>query len=1352
MFLSKKHISILLLFISVIQPGIANNLRQISNIENLSNNSIESLYQDHRGKLWIGTCDGLNIYNGRNITVYQPADKNLALSGNIIDNIIETEDDIFWIQTYYGLNKLNKIDNTVKYFNEFKQNLFMAKDKSNTLFIIQDDNYIQYFDKKLETFKTVSFPGINIKNILSFVIDKDNRLWLFLKNGKITLYNIQYTSNTISFREIQQVNHSKAILFCFYSGNDVMIIDAEYQLYSLNLHNGSKMHHYDVRRMLEEKGEVSSIICSNENIFIGFKTNGVQVLTKSKGNKPYELNTLPIDCGVFTLLKDKNQDIVWIGTDGQGVYAYSNDIYSIQSTKLKDYITGVGKPIRSLYKDQQNTLWIGTKGDGIIKVSDYNITSNLNKSKIEKLTTANSQLLENSVYCTHKSKKDILWIGTEHGLNYYSYKEKQIKRVNINDKDQPIIYIHDVYEQDSTLWIATVGMGIVKAKLKWLYNQPVLSNIERIIINNGDIGSNYFFSIYSENDSTIWFANRGNGAFKVNARTMKYDKFNFSDKENNKALDEIFTITKHNGYMYFGTSAGLIKFHSKNDYKIIDNSFGFPNNTIHSIIKDNSDDSFWISTNRGLINFQTEYETFRNYGLNDGLSVIEYSDGAAFNDETNNIIYFGGVNGFVSILKNRPFDNEYMPRLTFDNLSVYGKEVNIYDYLKDNNNEPSTLELKSNQNFITLEVNAIDFLNANNYTFFYKIEGSKDLWIDNGSSNFISLTNLDYGEHKLHVKYVNRIVGKNSPEYLLYIHILPPWYLSQIAKIGYLILIFGFILAIIKYIQLKSAKKRRSFLRVLEAQHKENLYESKLSFFTNIAHEFCTPLTLIYGPCNQILEEESTNAKTKKYAQVILRNAKRLNSLIQDLIEFRKIETDEKPPLVEDLNVSEIINEVILSFIELASTNNAKFYKTIPYDLRWNSDRNYITTIVTNLLSNAFKYMSDTGCVEIEVKQENNNLVIRISNTGKGIKEEDLAKVFDKHLILNDLEDTESNKLWSRNGIGLATSNSMVKILDGTIEVQSTLNEWTHFIITLPTLEKNIDKVKQNLLPVAKTNGGDIIDNIGDIHENDMLLPKITIDKSKQTILIIDDEIDILWFISDIFASKYNIIPVSSSLEVESMLNTIHPDIILCDINMPKLDGIELTSIIKSKKITAHIPLIIISAKQGVEEQIKGINAGAELYITKPFNVDYLKTSVERLVNRKSVLKEYFMSPISAFELNDGELVHTEDCELVNEIQKIIDKNINNNKLNADFIANEINISTRNLYRRLEGIKCDSISNMIRNSRLYIAESLLLHSQKTMDEIIYSSGFSNRVSFYKAFAKKHNCTPTEYRNRMKDEI
>ncbi len=1321
----------------------SSNLRQISNVDNLSNNSINCFCQDESGKLWIGTCDGLNMYNGKTVEIYQPVNIKKVLSGSFINNVIETEKDIFWIQTRDRLNYLDRNTGYVKYYNEFNVRLHMAKDNNNTLFIIQNNNLIQYFDKKQEVFKAVSVSGIIVDNILLFTIDNNNTLWLFFKNGLIKSYNIKYTDNSVSFETRYEVQHEMPLMHCFISDGDIIFVDSLYDLYTYDLRTKITTFRTNLKEMVKERGEITSIINNDNNFFIGYKTNGVQALIKRNGFYGYEIKNIPINCGVFSLLKDKNQDIVWIGTDGQGVYMYSNDRYTLKSVLMQEYMPYIGKPVRSIFKDKENTLWVGTKGDGLIQIYNYDESIDLSKAKINRITASNSQLADNSVYCTTVSKKNILWIGTENGLNYYSYRDRKIWKVNIADKSKPIIYIHDVYEQDSVIWLATVGMGIVKADLSWHDDIPVLNNVRRLTIDNEEIDSNYFFKIFPKND-TIWFANRGRGVFKVNPETMEYEILKFSTQENDKMLDEILTITEINNCMYFATGGGLIEYKSKDDFKILDNSYGFPNNTIHSILKDDDNNSIWLSTNRGVINYYPQQNAFRDYGFNDGLKVVEFSDGAYFKDDEKDIIYLGGVNGFLSVSENEAYSNkEYMPPLTFDGLTILGIKENINDYL-DVADGRTLLKLKNVQNFISVEFNAIDFVDANSYSFFYKIEGINNQWIDNGNSNVVSLTNIAPGNYKLCVKYINRVTNKESTEYTLSITILPPWYLTNTAYLIYLCIVIALLILLVRYLEHINQKKGRNLLRKLEDQHQKEVYEAKLGFFTNIAHEFCTPLTLIYGPCNQILKQ-NVSLDIKKYTQVILRNAERLNTLIQDLIDFRKIETENKPPVIVDIDIVPMINDIAISFKEFADSNNAHFYKLLPNTLRWNSDRNYIMTIVTNLISNAFKYMSENGHVEIEVKKENNQLVIIVSNTGKGIEEQHLEDVFNKHLILDALESHDSTKTWSRNGLGLAILKSMVENLNGTISIDSTPNEWTHFIVTLPWLEATtgiiIDQnVPRAVAPVTMNNN---------IQKHESQLWPQRIDKNKRTILAIDDDIDILWFISDIFTDEYNVITLSSSLEVKDVLEKIYPDIILCDINIPQLSGIDLIRIIKADKQTSHIPLIIISAKQNTEDLADGMDAGAELYITKPFDVEYLKISVKKLIDRQSDLKEYFSSPLSAFELNDGNLVHNEDNKFVKDIQRIIDKNIHNNKLNADFIAHELNINIRNMYRKLGDIGSESVGDMIRNSRLYLAENLLLKSKKTINEIVFETGFGNRVSFHKAFVKKHGCSPSDYRKKMK---
>ncbi|NDV77994.1 hybrid sensor histidine kinase/response regulator transcription factor [Dysgonomonas sp. 511] len=1340
-----RHIKYVLisLFLLASIPSSGYNLKQITNRNGLSNNSVTAFCQDYTGLLWIGTCDGLNMYNGKSVSAYKPKDKNNMLSGNLIDRIVEGKDGIIWIQTYYGLNKYDKKTNSLEHFDMFNNILFLEKDSQNNIYLIQENNSIFYYIKEENRFEKAELAGIIFNEILDFTITDDNRIWIFTVTGKGFCFSLnRFEDGKVEFRREKIYSHDKSLLHCYGEDGSFFFVDSDYSLYEFKTKGHSSVYIEDVEKLIRENGMVSSIIKFHDDYFIGFRTNGLFVLRKNDSSEPdnYTLEKIPINSGIFSLLKDRYQDIVWIGTDGQGIYSYSNDQYSIRSTLINDFSLKMGHPVRALYIDDDRTMWIGSKGDGILKIYNYDINKSIFDCKIENITSQNSLLNDNSVYAFAPGTHNILWIGSEEGLNYYSYSEKRIKKVDLVHNGVALKYIHAIYEQGSYLWLASVGMGAIKARISWNGDTPVLTVENRFIRSDGDISSNYFFSLYPENDRYIWFANRGGGIFKINTETFGVEAIKFPDKIGNKTINEIISIKQDDwGNYLIGTSFGLIKYKSDNDYQLFNTTNGFPNSTIHCILP-NSGNDFWISTNRGVINYNSEKETFKSYTSQDGLDVFEFSDGAAFRDKSTGVLFFGGINGFISVKENDYRMKEYMPPIIFDNLTILGENYNIMDFIIQNE-KSNTLELDYSQNLFSVSYIAIDHINANNHTYYYKLEGINDRWIDNGSSNTVSFTNFAPGEYELQVKYYNRATDTESKVSSIRIKILPPWYQSSLAYLAYYVLFIVLLALVLRWFVVRSKKKQVRMVRQMEQQHKEEIYESKLRFFTNIAHEFCTPLTLIYGPCSQILNSKNVDKSVFRYTQVIQQNAERLNSLILDLIEFRRVETGYKKPVIEKLAISEVATQTASLFTDIAGSHTIDVETEIGDFITWNSDKNFIVTIMTNLISNAFKYTNDKGKVKIKVAETDGSLLITISNTGKGVKPEDISKIFDRYSILDSFEKQDHSSLWSRNGLGLAISYGMVNLLQGTIQVESSPNEWTHFIVRLPHLETNADTTVSDSA-ISQINAAKMENNVI------TALPKSVINEAKPTIMVIDDEIEMLWFINEIFAGEFNVICFSKPSEAISILNEIHPDIILCDVMMPEFDGISFTRQLKANQETAHIPLILISAKHEVDEQIAGMNAGAEIYITKPFNVDFLKTSVNRLISRKEALKNYFSSPISAFELANGKLTHKEHKKFIKTVFDIINKNIKNKDLSVNFIALKLNMSTRNLYRKMNEIDSEiSIADMIRDSRLYIAEDLLVKSKLTIDEIIFKSGFANRVSFFKAFAKKYGCTPKEYREQ-----
>lgn len=1327
----------------LIHTSYAYNLKQVADKEYMSNSSITSLCQDERGLMWIGTCDGLNIYDGQDIEEFKTRDKEDYLSGNLIDNIIYTGDDTYWVQTYYGLNRLDRRTNAITHYNEFQKQFFMNKDNRGTLFIIQDSNCIYYYNKKEEIFKKINITGIPISDILAFFVDGDNQMWIIMK-GYSRCYEINLDAESGNVSLVQRKNgfdYQTSLLYCFNDEQNLYYVDKDYNFYTYNIQSKKKVLVYNLTKEIQARGKISAIVRYHNSYFIGFLMDGVLMLEKDGDG--CRIQPLSINSGVFCLKKDRFQDIVWIGTDGQGVYLYSNPLYSIKSVVLGNYTEKIERPVRALYLDQERTFWIGTKGSGILKIYDYEIDKSVSACQTEILTTANSVLGSNAIYCFAKSRRNVLWIGDEEGLSYYSYRERRMKKLPVRVNGEDFKYIHDIYETaNSELWLASVGMGVAKARIGGTPDNPILEEVQRYVINEGEFGSNYFFTIYPESDMKLLFGNKGYGVFRFNETTNGLEPVT-THKYENVTLNNILAISKDSSNNYlFGTSYGLIKYTSENTYQLFNTKNGFLNNTIHAILK-NSPDNFWLSTNLGLINFDAKRSVFRSYGFGDGLNVVEFSDGASFRDEQTGTLFFGGINGFIAIRADGRPEKLYMPPVYFDKLSIFGEQYNLGEFLTREKDE-EVLNLKYDQNFFAVSFTSVDYLNGNNCVYYYKLKGLSEQWINNGSESAVSFTNMAPGEYTLLVKYYNSVFDKESDVYSIIIRIGDPWYASWWAYSIYTLCLLLLAGLIVRSFALRSRRKKQKLLNEIAKRHQKNVFESKLRFFTNIAHEFCTPLTLIYGPCGRILSSKGLSRFVVDYVQMIQTNAERLNNLIHELIEFRRIETGNREIRIESINVSALMRNTAKTFVEMAKSRDIIFLSKIPDQVSWNSDKGFLNTIVINLISNAFKYTPDGKHVKIEVDTTDvNSLILRVANEGSSIKEEDFQYIFNRYAILDNFE-KQDEKNFSRNGLGLAISYNMAKLLNGKLKVENTPDGWVLFTLTLPTMELSAeqtcsDRVTSGYVPSI------------DVHPA-IKLPRYEVDKMRPTLLVIDDEVEMLWFIGEIFSADFNVVPLQEPEKIEQVMNEVYPDVIISDIMMQGMNGIELTKRIKSVKETAHIPIIIVSGRHEMEQQMEALSAGAEMYITKPFNADFLRISVFQMMERKEVLKSYFSSPISSFEKSDGKLTHKETKKFLQSVLKIINNHITDRELSPRFIADKLAISSRSLYRKMEEMGEDSPTNLIKECRLHIAKDLLLTTKKTIDEIVFDSGFSNKVTFFKAFREKYECTPKEFRMKHLEEI
>lgn len=1320
----------------------AYSLRQFSNKNGLSNSAILSLYQDHQGVIWIGSCDGLNIFDGTNIHVYNPVNPTKApLSGNLINDIMETEKDVLWIQTNYGLDRLDTKLQTSKSFTEFKDKNYMAKSRDNDLFIVKDDGYIYYYQPEKQLFQKLEVPQIAFGHVLSTIIDKNNILWVFTSNNDTRSYQIIKNKEEIALTPNNLFKHSEQLLWAFTEEDLVYFIDKTYSLYEYDFGNQQQYFIADLKAEVETRGEVSSIIKQQNDYYIGFKSSGLIVLKYMSNQKiKYQMQDTEIHSGIFCLMKDKYQDIVWIGTDGQGVYMYFNDAFSVTNTLLDTPVYQINNPVRTVYYDEEQTLWIGTKGGGILRIRNYSPETNAAVS-FDRISISNSTLTDNTVYCFAPGSANRLWIGTENGLNYYSYQNKQLKAFTVIADGKKVKYVHSINElNDTTLWVSTVGEGIVKVILDKAGSSPSVKSATRIVLDDGRMASNYFFTSFQENDSILWFGNRGYGAYRLNVETEQLTPYRFDNVVNSQTANDIFAIYKNEKGYWLGTSSGLLHFNE--DYSHYhDRADLFSNNTVHGILEDQQN-NLWISTNQGLVRFNPKTNTGQTYDRENGLEVTEFSDGAFYKDSRTETLFFGGTNGFVTVKPNAYIMADYMPQINLKGLSIFGKEYNIHDFLHDKKGK-KILQLDYSRNFFCIDFMAIDYINGNNYSYSYKLDEVSSQWIESGTSASAIFSNLAPGQYTLLVKYKNNMNGKECEPQKLLIQITPPWYLSNWAYILYFILIALFCILAVYRIVHQYRRKQHRMIEKLNREKKEEVYESKLRFFTNITHEFCTPLTLIYGPCEKILAYPQSDSYIRKYGKMIQQNTEKLNGLILELLEFRRLETGHKVLSIQRLSVSDKLQNIAESFCELAENKNLNYRLDIEPDIEWNTDISCFSKIVNNLISNAFKYTPEEGNITIGLKVENQLLTLNISNSGKGIAKENLAKIFDRYKILDSFEMNGKN---SRNGLGLAICKNMVTLLNGEINVSSIQNEITTFTVTLPELSPTAQETEtpQKVYATGPLN----------TNTEPMELEQTTVnfDTSKHTVMIIDDDPSMLWFVSEIFVDKYNVLSFNNAAEALASLELKQPDLIISDVMMPEIDGLSFAQKIKQNKLWSHIPLILLSALHHEDDQVKGIEAGAEVYVTKPFNVKYLEKVVYRLIKRESDLKEYYSSIFSSFKVENGNCIHKEDQEFLDKVIETIEKNITNPDLSVELLSSDLGYSTRQFYRKLKPITDKSPADIIKEYRLTMAERLLLTKNYTIEEIMNKTGFNNRGTFYKLFSQRFGMPPRQYREQQKDSV
>lgn len=1326
----------------------AYNVKSVTNRDGLTNSSVLSICKSKTGLILLGTCDGVCYYDGtRAYPLNSQLKHGTSIVGPIVEGIACGAEDIMWIMTNHGLTGLRR-NSKAAFFPEFGG--IVRRIKSNAdgdLFVITNDTLHCSQGTSLR-FVHTPLPDIKVDKMLDYVID-DSYLFIFKDDG-IVRFTVGTTADGLSATSPLHLRQLQ-IDAAYESVEEEYIVDKDGMLWAFDFNNHGLTQIYDLSSEIRKRGRATAIRRIDDTIIVGFDFNGLISLKANAENNGYESTDFGLNVGVMELFVDDENGIIWIGTDGLGAMAYYHTPLTIRAITSTSLRLKQNKPVRSMLIDDEQQLWIGTKGDGLICIPKFSMdVVNYIDANPVVYTTANSQLSGNSIFAMLRSNaRSGFYLGTERGLDFYSQKQHAFGHIAT---PEPIRYACAICEHGDTLWVATQGMGVYRGIVRGEAPQLQLTDVKRFLLDGGQKSSNYFFSMAIGDDGLVYLGNRGKGLFVVDNDKLKYVKPLVGS--HSLSLNDVFAILPTNKGVWIGTGDGL-SFRGKNgELKYYNAENGLLNSTIHALAEDENG-NVWASTNSGLICFRQGENDCHNFKGNN-LEVLEYSDGASFAGD--GLVAFGGINGVTLIQYDKSVSDKpqrYFFEIT--GISVLGRSVRLDDYVTVEGTS-NTVHLSHEQNTFQLTLSTFDYIRQDNCNFFYSFSG-KGHWVDNGESPVINFSHLAPGKYTLNVKYRDILTGQESPVITHYIVITPPWYLSTVAIIAYIILAFLLVWLLYRRWMRRLRRQQQLVLMQHEQEQRDEAFDQKMRFMTNLVHELNTPLTLVYGPCEQILSYEGSDDTVRRYTHMIMQNMARLNFLIKEIIDFRRISVTHEKVEPQPVAVSEWAIEMCNAFSEMAESNHIIYEKDIQPNVVWNVGVRDTVRIFSNLISNAFKYTKQGGNIRVSlwVEPEENVLCFAVYNTGRGIAEKDRERIFNYYTILDNVDESDTVGLPSRNGLGMAICHQAVMRLGGTIDIDSVVGQYAKFIVQLPwqELPEGVDDTAP-LMPIVKSEEQPTAD-VAEIPVSTASGKQVrTTYKRREdapTVLVIDDNAEILNLLYDIMHDEYNVVTSQSAAKGLEQVKEHMPDLIITDIMMPGIDGLELTQTLKQNKHTRHIPLIILSAKRAEEERIEGLESGADAYLTKPFSPAYLMATVAQLLESRLVLKEYYNSSASTFAYKDGKLLNNEEREFRDSVNEVLEKNLANADFTPEDMARELGVSLRNLYRKFNDAGLPTPKDYIKKYRVTVAARRLVNSSLTIQEIIYATGFNTRTLFYQEFRKYYGMTPKEYREQkfIKDE-
>ena len=1327
----------------------------------LSHNYISSFLKDSRGFVWVGTSSGLDRFDGYSVRIFRNDLRDSStISNNFINSMFEDPDGRIWVYSTTGSLDINIFDPETEKFSHRSQPFLkqygipeggitdIIRDSGGRFWFVHQTQGLFRYSPRFKTSMPARYlpegetitPPTSISHISE---DKKGNMWIILKNGAVQRMDA----------ETLKVEYVNTYLRDLYKKNDSeykLVIDNDGDLWIFCSNANYGVIFYDVAKdQFRHINEYSGTIRLNNNIVRGIAQDnlghiwiatdhgGLNIIDKGKQTIRYQLSD-PSDekslaqNSINCMYKDRD-GIIWLGSFKQGVSYYHESIVRFPLLRQSD--------VNSFVEDEKHNIWLGSNGRGLVKWDRSHGTFVPYKHNASDPNSLSADVIVSMT----TDRDQNLWIGTYFGgLNKFDGKKFTHYR---HDPSNPqSLSDESVWEvlEDSrgNLWVGTLQAGLDMFDRK--------ENVFRHY-RNGDensIKTNYVTVLEEDSKGNIWVGT-GFGIDVLERETGRFVHY-ASDPNNVNSLSNNSILWIHEDsrkLVWVGTLEGLNMFDpAKKTFTAFRAEDGLPHNTILTILEDNTG-NLWMSTPNGISNLNISGENgamkfaFKNYDESDGLQGKQFNDNSALKTSDGQLI-FGGVNGFNMF---RPEDirmNMLKPRVILSDFQVLNKSVNAGELvdgkvvLPKAINMTDYIELDHDQNAISIEFAALSYIHPEKSKYQYILEGAGNEWIaTSGMSRRATYTNLDPGDYTFRVKASNNDGIWSDEAVTLHITVLPPFWKTSTAFVLYFFTVLGILLMTRRLIQQRERMKFAIEQERREAQRMHDLDLMKIKFFTNVSHEFRTPLTLILTPIEKMLKSAGDDQKGQ--LELVQRNARRLLNLINQLLDFRKLEVQEIRFNPSEGDVISFVKETAYSFTDLSEKKNIGFsFHSSIESLEMIFDQDKLEKILFNLLSNAFKFTPENGkvTVDVDVKTEGDSrwLDIRVKDTGIGIPRENQEKIFER-FFQNDIPRSMVNQ---GTGIGLSIVKEFVKSFKGTISVESEPNKGSTFIVELPVRGISVHAIPE-VSVVHDEHPLEHVEELAGDHERQL--------HRKPVLMLVEDNEDFRFYLKDNLKLHYDVVEAKNGKEGLKTAQQHLPDLIVSDVMMPEMNGIEFCKAIKNNPNLSHIPVILLTARMAEDQKMEGFHAGADDYVTKPFSFEILQARIRNLLHQRELFHKDFRRQI---EIKASTIrITSMDEKLIQNAIRIVENNITDTDFSVEDLSHELGMSRVHLYKKLLALTGKSPLEFIRTIRLQQAAQLLEKSQLSVSEIAYKVGFNNPKYFTKYFKEEYKMLPSVYASR-----